>query len=184
MSAYDKYYLNQAGGSCPRNSEVAVKGGRYQQGGGLIGSLLLRGARFVATPIFKIAGRELLSEGLDYGKRIIENYGEKPLRNLLAEQVGVSKSNLKKKLVNKLVSLQSGGSRKRVLPLPLEDSGDMKLARVANMTQSQFKRKKSRKSKKAKGVKKPKRKTNKKKKKKGSKKKKKTSKFRIKDIFD
>lgn len=107
---YTSYYSNQIGSGLSHIGSLYVSPRVVQHGRGL-GSFFASFFRNL-KPLFLSGLNAIKDQAMDTGKSILNDFGRKPLRNILAEQGKKALSNLTEKAVNKISSKFQKGSGK------------------------------------------------------------------------
>lgn len=105
-----QYYLNQSGSGISHIGSLYISPRIVQQGRG-IGSFFAGLYRYL-KPMFVSGINAIKNQALDSGKAIINDFGRKPLRNIMEEQGRDAILNLTNKAVNKVSQKFQKGSGK------------------------------------------------------------------------
>lgn len=108
---YTAYYTGQLGGGLSHIGSLYVSPRVLQHGRG-IGSFFASLYRTLKPLLFSGAN-VIKNQAVDTSKAILNDFGRKPLRNILEEQGKIALNNLTEKAVNKISSKFQRGTGKR-----------------------------------------------------------------------
>ncbi|QKS69579.1 hypothetical protein 5 [Drosophila-associated adintovirus 2] len=108
---YHEYYLSQSGGGLSHIGTLYTTPRIVQQGRG-IGNFFSGLFKYL-KPLFLNGLNAVKNQAFESGKAVINDLGQKPLRNIIQEQSKLALQNLSNKVIDKMTQSGSGRRNKR-----------------------------------------------------------------------
>jgi len=110
VKSYQDYYVNQCGGGLSNIGSLYISPHIVQQGRG-IGNFFSGLFNYI-KPLFLSGITAIKNQAAETGKAVINEFGRKPLRNIIQEQSKIALQNLSNKAIDKITRFQSGSGKR------------------------------------------------------------------------